>query len=126
MRKIIVLLLLMSVTMGYAQQKRKVVNRRSISTQKKITQVQNCEVSGVVTYFHNKFLGNRPDVGATVKLIKVEDLDSTKFNHTVYSYYKCRQRLIGQLEESMILKKPIGIIMTLYVILWEQYNYNLL
>ena len=82
------LLLLMSVTMGYAQQKRKVVNRRSVSTQKKITQVQNCEVSGVVTYFHNKFPGNRPDVGATVKLIKVEDLDSTKFNHTAYSYYK--------------------------------------
>ena len=91
MRKIIVLLLLMSVTMGYAQQKRKVVNRRSVSTQKKITQVQNCEVSGVVTFFYNKFLGNRPDVGATVKLIKVEDLDSTKFNHTVYSYYKWKR-----------------------------------
>ena len=80
----------MSVTFtsGYAQQKRKPVNRRPVVTQKKVAKVQNCEVNGVVTYFYNKFFGNRPDVGATVKLIKVEDLDSTKFNHTAYSYYK--------------------------------------
>lgn len=80
----------MSVTFtsGYAQQKRKPVNRRPVVTQKKVAKVQNCEVNGVVTYFYNKFFGNRPDVGATVKLIKVEDLDTTKFNHTAYSYYK--------------------------------------
>ena len=80
----------MSVTFTswYAQQKRKPVNRRPVVTQKKVAKVQNCEVNGVVTYFYNKFFGNRPDVGATVKLIKVEDLDSTKFNHTAYSYYK--------------------------------------
>lgn len=80
----------MSVTFtsGYAQQKRKPVNRRPVVTQKKVAKVQNCEVNGVVTYFYNKFFGNRPDVGATVKLIKVEDLDSTKFSHTAYLYYK--------------------------------------
>ncbi|MBR1502470.1 MAG: hypothetical protein IJ618_01130 [Prevotella sp.] len=89
MRKLLLILLLMSVTFtfGYAQQKRKAANRRPVSTQKKVEKVQNCEVNGVVTYFYNKFFGNRPDVGATVKLIKVEDLDSTKFNHTAYSYY---------------------------------------
>ena len=50
----------MSVTFtsGYAQQKRKPVNRRPVVTQKKVAKVQNCEVNGVVTYFHNKFLGN--------------------------------------------------------------------
>ena len=90
MRNILLIILLMSVTFtsGYAQQKRKPVNRRPVVTQKKVAKVQNCEVNGVVTYFYNKFFGNRPDVGATVKLIKVEDLDSTKFNHTAYSYYK--------------------------------------
>ena len=90
MRKLLLILLLMSVTItfGYAQQKRKVVNRRPVSTQKKIEKVQNCEVSGVVTYFHNKYIGNRPDIGATIRFIKVEDLDSTKFNHIAYSYYK--------------------------------------
>lgn len=81
----------MSVTVGNAQQKRKVTNRHSVTTQKKVTKVQNCEVSGVVTYFYNEFFGNRPDVGATIRFIKVEDLDSTKFNHIAYSYYKSKR-----------------------------------
>lgn len=88
MRKFLIFIIVMSVTIGNAQQKRKVSNRRPIATQRKVVKVQNCEVSGVVTYFYNKFFGNRPDVGATVRLIQAEDLDSTKFNHTAYSYYK--------------------------------------
>lgn len=80
--------MLMSVAICNAQQKRKVSNHRPVATQKKNVKVRNCEISGVVTYFYNNFFGNRPDVGATVRLIKIEDLDSTKFNHTAYSYYK--------------------------------------
>ncbi len=86
MRMLLIVLMMMSVTFGNAQQKRKIPNRRPALTQKKV--VKKCEISGVVTYFYNKFFGNRPDIGATVRLIKAEDLDSTKFNHTAYSYYK--------------------------------------
>lgn len=88
MRILLIALMMMSVTFGNAQQKRKVANRRPVTSQKKVVKVQKCEVNGVVTYFYNKFFGNRPDVGAIVRLIKAEDLDSTKFNHAAYSYYK--------------------------------------
>lgn len=81
----------MNFTFSYAQQRHKTTKSRPVTTHRKAPITKSCEVSGVITYFHNKFIRKRPDVGATIRFIKTEDLDSTQFNHVAYSYYMSRR-----------------------------------
>lgn len=85
---VLLMLILLLTNIGYSQ----TYNLRSHATKKiqlvkKATkQSKTCEVSGVVRYFFNDYIGYRPDLGATIQFIKKKDMDG-EFDFTKYLEY---------------------------------------